>query len=202
MGKIISIAIGYVLGLIQSAFFVGKTMKGIDIRDFGSGNIGSTNALRVLGKKAGLVTIICDIFKAVAAFVICRIIFKDILFGVYACAGVVLGHDFPFYLKFKGGKGIASMIGMLLCLGFYDPVSVLLAAIFGIGTLSITGYVSAGSLAFSSTLPFIVYFRGFSSEIFLIILALGILAVYKHKANISRLLNGTERRISFKKSKE
>ena len=130
MERVISVVIGYAFGIIQSAFLIGKLTKGVDIRKFGSGNLGSTNALRVLGKKAGLITILCDISKSMLAFILCTLLFKDMIFGMYACLGVILGHNFPFYLKFKGGKGVASMIGMMFCVSYYDPMTAVFAAVF------------------------------------------------------------------------
>ena len=108
MFRLICIAIGYCIGCIQTAFIMGKLCK-TDLSKKGSGNLGTTNALRVLGFKAGAVTFIGDILKGVVSFIIARWLFPDmgILAGIYACAGTILGHDFPFYLHFKGGKGIA-----------------------------------------------------------------------------------------------
>lgn len=197
---ILCILIGYFIGCIQSAFFVGKFMH-VDIRQHGSGNLGSTNALRVLGKRAGIITFACDILKSVAAYWLCRFLFQDLgrIAGLYGCFGVVLGHDFPFYLKFKGGKGIASMIGMMFCIG-YSPFPVILVT-FGIGISGLfTKYVSIGSIVFSVSIPISMALTGFSWEYTVLTGILAVLAVYRHKANIQRLLNGTENRLGQKKT--
>lgn len=197
--KLICICIGYLIGCIQSAYFVGKVMH-VDIRKHGSGNLGSTNVLRVLGKRAGLITFICDILKAVIAYWLCRYIFKQEgqMAGLYACFGVVLGHDFPFYLKFKGGKGIASMIGMMLCIGIMPPAAL---AVFAVGIAGLfTRYVSVGSIVFSASIPLALYLFGYGAEFVAVTAVLAILAIYRHRANIKRLINGTENKLGAKKA--
>ena len=185
MFRLICLVLGYFIGCIQSAYIVGKIWHK-DIRKYGSGNLGSTNALRVLGKKAAAITFTCDILKAVLAFVIAYHIFgRSIVAGVYASAGAVLGHDFPFYLSFKGGKGIAATIGLIMCLSV--TVSPLIAAFsYGLGIIGvlIKGYVSMGSLMFVITVPFACYFTG---------------AAYQHRANIERIIHGNERSLYKKK---
>ena len=116
MFRLICLCIGYCIGCIETAYVVGRIWQ-VDLRQHGSGNLGTTNALRVLGKKAGALVFIGDIMKSVIAFVICRAIFGSNLAGVYGSVGAVLGHNYPFYLKFKGGKGIAVMIGMTAASG-------------------------------------------------------------------------------------
>ena len=166
MFRLICLVLGYFIGCIQSAYIVGKIWHK-DIRKYGSGNLGSTNALRVLGKKAAAITFTCDILKAVLAFVIAYHIFgRSIVAGVYASAGAVLGHDFPFYLSFKGGKGIAATIGLIMCLSV--TVSPWIAAFsYGLGIIGvlIKGYVSMGSLMFVITVPFACYFTGVGNDI-------------------------------------
>ena len=119
MERLICLAIGYVCGLFQTSYIIGRMYK-TDIREHGSGNAGTTNALRTFGKKAGALTLFGDCFKCVAAILIVKALFRgsygDILplLSLYAAAGCVLGHNFPFYLNFKGGKGIAASVGMIL----------------------------------------------------------------------------------------
>ena len=121
MERIVCLAIGYLFGIFQTAYIYGK-MNGIDIREYGSGNAGTTNALRTLGKKAGAMTLIGDMLKCVIAILIVDAVFKNRyqeilpLLGMYTAAGCVLGHNFPFYLKFKGGKGIAASSGVVISL--------------------------------------------------------------------------------------
>ena len=201
--KAICIVIGYFIGCIQSAFIVGKFMH-VDLRKHGSGNLGSTNALRVLGKKAGLITFISDIMKSVISYIICRLIFGGeigVIAGMYGCVGAVLGHNFPFYLKFKGGKGIAVMIGMMLCLSTLDYRVTLIS--FAIGIIGLfTKYVSVGSMAFSVAIPISLYILNFDTEHIVICTILAILAVYKHKENIKRLIAGNENKLGAKKQQQ
>ena len=201
MFRLICILIGYCIGCIETAHVVGKLWK-VDLRQHGSGNLGTTNALRVLGKKAGAMVFIGDILKSVIAFLICRAVFKDnaTVAGLFGSAGAVLGHNYPFYLNFKGGKGIAVMIGMTAALAFTtNPLLAVPNALIGFGLAFGTRYVSVGSLAFSACLPVSCYFLGYEREIVLITLCFSALAIWRHRGNIKKLLNGTENRFGSKK---
>ena len=129
--RIICIVIGYVFGLFQTAFIYGK-LHGIDIREHGSGNAGTTNTLRVLGTKAGLIVLAGDIIKCILAIVLCSVLFDTshpdeiYLLKLYAAAGAILGHNFPFYLGFKGGKGIAATAGLILA---FHPYFIIMGVI-------------------------------------------------------------------------
>ena len=137
MIRLACVAIGYVFGLFQTGYIYGE-LKGTDIRQHGSGNAGATNALRTLGWKAGLITLLGDCFKCVFAVLLVRALFAGrypdehmgVLLGMYGALGVILGHNFPFYLKFKGGKGIAVTFGCLL--GLFPDIrpALILAAAF------------------------------------------------------------------------
>ena len=149
MERLICVTIGYVFGLLQTGYLYGK-MHNIDIRKQGSGNAGTTNALRTMGWKAGVVTLLGDAFKCVFAVLLVRMIYKEThgdmlpLLAMYAGMGAVLGHNYPFYMKFKGGKGIATTAGLLLSTTNAWMVVICLAVFVGI--VSGTKYVSAGSL--------------------------------------------------------
>ena len=149
MERLICVAIGYLFGLFQTGYIYGM-INHVDIRKHGSGNAGTTNALRVLGKKAGVIVFFGDLLKAVAATVIARIIFSNLcpddvyLYIAYAGFGTVLGHNFPCYLKFRGGKGIAATGGVIV--GFLDPIMILTAAIVFFGLCIVTRYVSVASI--------------------------------------------------------
>ena len=198
----VCLIIGYFIGCISSAFIISKIMK-TDLRKKGSGNLGTTNALRVLGLKAGLATFVGDVMKSVLAFVICVKLFPThyLLAGLYACCGVILGHDFPFYLRFKGGKGIAVTIGMVLCLGvLVSPWVALVAFGVGIAAIVLTRYISVGSISFSLVVPFCVYHAGMPLEFVLATAACAVLAIWLHRQNIDRLRKGTENPFSFKKN--
>lgn len=212
MERFICLLIGYAFGLIQTGYIYGK-MKGVDIRKEGSGNAGSTNALRTMGIKAGLVTLLGDCFKCVFAVVtVCLIYGKtyaDIfpLLAMYAGMGAVLGHNYPFYLNFKGGKGIAATAGLILSTTNVWMVLICLFAFLGI--VAVTRYVSLGSLAvvIIYLIEVVVYGQmgGFGVkqpylyEMYGIAAFLMLSAFYKHKANIVRLMNGTENKISIGK---
>ena len=186
MFRLYAILIGYVFGCFQTSFFLGKIYK-IDIREHGSGNAGFTNANRVLGKKIGIIVFIADILKAVLAYFLCKLLFKNELFGVWSGFGVILGHDFPFFLNFKGGKGIASTIGLVLA---YNWRLAIIAYVLGIMAVFLSHKISVGSLVFVLSLPFI--FFNYPTEIMFLFVAISILAFWQHRSNIDRILNHKE----------
>ncbi len=210
---------GYGFGLIQTSYIYGR-MNGIDIRDHGSGNAGTTNALRVLGKKAGIIVFFGDLFKAIIACVITRLVINNFypdevyLFIAYTGLGVVLGHNFPFYLKFRGGKGIAATGGVIV--GFLDPILILSAAVVFFGLCIITKYVSVSSIALvlSFAIEYIVLAlndrfgfvmddptsKNAMIESIVIVVFLAAMAIYRHRANIKRLINHEENKLGSKKS--
>lgn len=201
MFRIACLMVGYFIGCIETAYFVSKAWK-TDLRSQGSGNLGTTNALRVLGVKAGAATFAGDILKSVLSFAVCMLLFPGggVLAGMYGSVGAVLGHDFPFYLHFKGGKGIAATIGMVLGLSFtVSPLLALIAFGIGIAGVAVSHTISAGSLVFSISIPIAAYFLHFPHEITVLAAALCVLAVWKHRANIGRLLAGNENRFSIRK---
>ena len=212
MERLICLAIGYCFGLLQTGYLYGR-VHGIDIRDHGSGNAGTTNALRTLGKKAGLITFLGDAFKCVFAVLLVWFIFKDTkadimpLLKLYTGAGVILGHNYPFYLKFRGGKGIAASGGMMLS---FDWVIVGCALVTFLVAFLLTSYVSVGSLLIyvgfmielvvMGQLGYFGVSQPILNEMYIIAAILTILAFYKHRANIKRLLKGEENKtILFKK---
>lgn len=212
-----ALGIGYLLGMLQTAYIYGRA-NGIDIREHGSGNAGTTNALRVLGKKAGLIVLLGDLLKTVLAVNIVYFLFRSnhqeiiYLLKLYAALGAILGHNFPFYLKFRGGKGIAAMGGMIL--SFYWPfIPVGVFAFFL--TFLVSHYVSLGSLIMSALFfvqmcIFVVLrlgaFEGISTavgiEIIILAFIISAMAFVRHRANIGRLVHGEERKTYiFKKNK-
>ncbi len=202
---IICLAIGYVFGCFSTGYFVGKA-NNIDIRSKGSGNAGATNTLRTLGWKAGLITLLGDAFKSAIPILIFRFMYPNIeplwqLYGLYIALGVTLGHNFPFYLNFKGGKGIAVLGGTII--GLTDWKYTLIAASIFIAVVYFTRYVSLGSLIVVWTLPIyiVLFLRDSSSFVHMLLLSLGfvLLAYVRHGGNIKRLLNGTERKLGGSK---
>lgn len=209
MERLLCVVIGYLFGLIQTGYIYGK-IKNIDIRKHGSGNAGTTNALRTLGWKAGVITFIGDCLKCVLAVAIIRLIFiQDLhveLYAMYTGLGAVLGHNFPFYLNFKGGKGIASTAGLILAV---NPIMFLIVAVVFISIVLITQYVSLGSIVIMILFVIMVVISGQSGwlpllpgdlyEYYAIAIVLAILAIWRHRANIQRLLNGTENKTDVRK---
>lgn len=214
MERLICVMIGYVFGLFQTGYIYGK-MHNIDIRKQGSGNAGTTNALRTMGWKAGLVTFLGDCFKCVFAVVIVHLLYGKThadmipLLAMYAGMGAVLGHNYPFYLKFKGGKGIAATAGLLVSTTNVWMVLICLVAFVAI--VGVTRYVSLGSLAvvIIYLVEVVVYGQmgGFGvatnylCEMYAIAAFLMLSAFFKHRANIQRLLSGTENKLSVGKNK-
>lgn len=211
MERIICILIGYVFGLFQTGYIYGR-LHHVDIRQYGSGNAGTTNALRVLGKKAGIITYIGDCLKAVLAGAAVRLIFGEShpellqLLVLYSGLGVVLGHNYPFYLKFKGGKGIAATSGMVLA---FDWRLALCICVIFLAVVIVTRYVSLASLVMMAGFMILLIIGGqtgqyglstaFLYEVYAVGAVMTLLAFYKHKANIGRLIHGTENKLGAKK---
>lgn len=205
---LICMVIGYLFGCISSGYFVGKIYH-IDIRDTGSGNAGTTNVLRTLGKLPALITFAGDLAKAILPIVVIRMIFQgeqEYLLSLYFGLGVVLGHNFPFYLKFKGGKGIAVTAAVVLSAA--HPIMIPIGLAIFITVVAVTRYVSLGSLFVAWYIPAntLVFHRDdrMFAHMMVISLLFTILAYVQHRQNIVRLLHGTENKLgaSGKKEKE
>lgn len=211
--RIICLGIGYVFGLFQTGYIYGR-MNGIDIRDYGSGNAGTTNALRTLGLKAGAITFLGDAFKCIFAVLTAYLIFGKTypeymrLLAVYTAAGAILGHNYPFYLKFRGGKGIAATAGMIASFG---PLVIAISIVTFAAIFVTTHYVSLGSIVLYVVLVAALVITGqngywgmeqrYLNEMYVLVVLLAALAIWKHRANISRLLKGTENKTYLKKKK-
>ncbi len=204
--RIISLLIGYGFGLFQTAYIYGK-MHGVDIRTIGSGNAGTTNALRTFGKSVGILVFIGDCLKAMLALLLVRFLFSgsypDItrVLMLYAGAGCVLGHNYPFYMQFKGGKGVACTAGVIIV---FSPPLALIGVLLFFGALALTHYVSLGSLLLGAEFLIGTIILGQSGHLGLtgpaliecyIIVALMTAEMYfRHRSNILRLINKTERK--------
>jgi acyl phosphate:glycerol-3-phosphate acyltransferase len=189
---ILTIIIAYLIGNLSPSYLLGKLAKNIDIREHGSGNAGTTNVLRVMGKKFAALTFIVDALKGVLAVVITRYFFGE-NYAMVAGIFVVVGHNWPVILKFKGGKGVATSLGMILVI---HPLYGLLAILAGIATLFKTKIVSLSSMVgmISFAILILIFSRDFA--IFAVILAS--MTIYRHKENIQRLIRGEEKTISKK----
>ncbi|WP_409227408.1 glycerol-3-phosphate 1-O-acyltransferase PlsY [Gudongella sp. SC589] len=185
--------LSYLIGSFSSAYVVGRLFKKIDIRNHGSGNAGATNALRIMGKKLGVLTFLMDFAKGIIAVLI-GLGLGGYSGGMSAALFAVLGHNWPIFFKFKGGKGIATTIAALAMLQF--PIT-LISVIAGVVTAAISRYVSLGSLVFLTVL-FALTFTGMSDGgaiTSIITFILMILGYYRHKGNIKRLIKGNENKI-------
>lgn len=214
MIRIVCLLIGYIFGLFQTSYFLGKAHH-MDIREHGSGNAGTTNALRTMGKKAAAITLLCDCLKCVLTVWLVRCLFRenhaDILplLELYGAAGCILGHNFPVTMGFKGGKGIAASVGMLLA---FDIRLFLIASVVFFTLFFLFRYVSLCSIAsYLVTMAFTVVFGQMGhyalenkerTELYIVMGALTLLAIYRHRENIRRLLTGAESKVIFSKQEE
>ena len=214
MIRLVCILIGYILGCFQTSYIYGK-LHGIDIREHGSGNAGTTNSLRVLGKKAGAIVLICDMLKTGLAITVVRVLFKEqygdiiYLLALYAAAGSILGHNFPFYLGFKGGKGIACTAGLI---AFFHPYLIIPELLTFVTTFLITHYVSLGSLLLQVVLVIGMIIMGQTgvfgmeqtalNELYIVTVLLAALAFWGHRANIDRLIHKNERKTYLTKKSD
>lgn len=213
--RILSIIIGYVFGLFQTGFIIGK-INHIDIRDYGSGNSGTTNTMRTLGKKSGFITFFGDALKAVFALIFTYVLFSGnyeshmFIISLYTGIGVILGHNFPFYMNFKGGKGIATSAGIIFTIAYYDWKFVVMGFCIFFITLYISKYVSLSSLFLMSTflIEMIVWGQlgmvhnlnpSDKVETYILVTIMTGLSFIRHKDNIKRLIDGTERKIGQNK---
>ncbi|MGL4344119.1 MAG: glycerol-3-phosphate 1-O-acyltransferase PlsY [Cellulosilyticaceae bacterium] len=201
MYKLIALGIGYLLGGVQTAILYGK-MKGMDIRHHGSGNAGATNTLRVLGKKAALIVFGGDLLKAILAVLLCKWLFPEhaLLAGLYAAIGAIVGHSYPLFFGFKGGKGIAVTVGAIY---FIDiRIGLIVSALFIVSAL-ITKIVSLSSMLLTAGVPvcILIFYRGHVDlmEAFILGCVIAMMTIYRHKQNIVRLINGTESKLGSKK---
>ncbi|WP_419742026.1 glycerol-3-phosphate 1-O-acyltransferase PlsY [Paraclostridium dentum] len=197
---LIIILVSYFIGSISTSYIIAKRMMGVDIRTQGSGNAGSTNVLRTLGKKAGILTFVGDLLKGVIAVLIAKVIatiaHTDVATASYiAVVFVVIGHNWPIYLGFRGGKGVATSLGAMIAV---NPVIALSCFAFFILIVYVTKYVSLGSVLGICTSPIIMFFIG-NYKGLAVTLFLSASVIFKHRENIKRLLNGTERKIGEKK---
>ena len=206
--NVITAIIAYLIGSVNFSVILSKKMAGFDVREKGSGNAGTTNMLRSVGKKAAALTLICDVLKGVVAILIAMFIgwaFKienQSLLVQIAGIAVVLGHTFPIFFGFKGGKGVATSLGILIMSNWQIG---LICLVFGVLLIALTRMVSLGSCAAAVLFPVLTLFitdnyivsQGSGYLIYSIILA--VIVLFNHRSNIKRIMNGTENRISFKK---
>lgn len=203
---LIIVLVAYLLGSIPSSVWIGKIFYGIDVREHGSGNAGTTNTIRILGYKAGIPVFIIDALKGWLAVFLTKIIFGYFpsmempeYMPIVSAVAVVLGHIFPVFAGFRGGKGVATLLGV----GFgLIPIPALIALAIFMVVLFSFGYVSLASITAAVTLPVVTYFFVMPDNIFLLLLtiAVAVFVPITHRQNIKRLMNGTENKFLKKKS--
>lgn len=199
---IIGALVAYLLGSIPSGLWIGQYFFQKDIRQFGSGNLGSTNAFRVLGTKAGSIVLFCDVFKGFLAMILAMTVFKqDSLSPLWIASFAVIGHTFPLFASFKGGKAVATFAGMILA---YQPLLLLYGLIIFLALLAITRMVSLTAMVtISAGVLLSLLFNDWTLTAFA--LAIDIFIIYRHRSNIQRILNGTENKVPMpwdKKNKD
>lgn len=206
--------IAYLIGSINFSIIISKKMAGFDVREKGSGNAGTTNMLRSVGKKAAAITLLCDILKGVVSIGVAIIIgniVKDInreLLLQIAGVAVILGHTFPIFFGFKGGKGVATSLGVILMSNWQIG---LICLVFALVLMALTRMVSLGSCGAAVLFPVLTLFinddytiltEGKSGNVYLIYsIILAVIVLYNHRSNIKRILSGTENKLSFKGTK-
>lgn len=193
----IALIAAYLLGSISFSYLIAKKVAGIDIRKHGSGNAGATNTLRVVGKWAALLVFALDILKAMAAVGL-GYIFTGNPTIMFACGfAAIIGHNWPVFFQFRGGKGVATTIGATALMVFFPA---LIVGIIAILSIVVTRYVSLGSLIFAVGLPLSVWLANEPPSFVWISAGIALLTIYRHLGNIKRLLQGTESRIGEKKA--
>lgn len=212
MEYIIIAIIAYLIGSINFSILISKKKAGYDIRQKGSGNAGTTNMLRNLGKKYAAITLICDVLKGVVAIVIAIIVgnilgdTNKVLLVQIAGVAVVIGHTFPIFFGFKGGKGVATSLGILLMTNWQLG---LICLVFALVLMALTRVVSMGSIAAAILYPILTLFvggghyivesSGLGNGYFIYSVILAVIVIFNHRENIKRILSGTENKISFNK---
>lgn len=205
---ILVVIIAYLLGSISFSVIISKKLAGFDVREKGSGNAGSTNVLRTVGKKGAILTLICDCLKGVIAVLIAYIVSKTTqnadgaLLVQLAGLAVVLGHTFPIFFNFKGGKGVATSLGVLLIINWQIG---LICLVFALILMALTRFVSLGSVSAAILFPVLTIFIHshyiVDGNYIVFALLLGAFVVFNHRANVKRLLEGKENKLSFKGTK-
>ena len=192
MNSVMCLSLGYLLGSLSPAALLSK-LKNIDLRKAGSGNLGATNTMVVMGFRQGLFVLVFDLLKTLFANRLARWLFPSLYFaGLLAMCGAVIGHMFPFYLKFQGGKGVACLAAMVMTFDF--GIFVFLLAI-GVTVMFVCNYGIYVPVAVAAIFPFLVLWRTGDWEMWLLTAVVGVLIIYKHKDNFQRIKTGEEPKV-------
>jgi glycerol-3-phosphate acyltransferase PlsY len=195
--SILAIAASYLLGSVSFSILIARYVKGIDIRQHGSGNAGATNTLRVLGKGPGITVFLLDIAKGICAVLLGQLLAPESDWVPAICGlAAIIGHNWPVYFRFKGGKGISTTVGALAVLAFLPS---LFAGIVAIAVIALTRYVSLGSLIFALLTPLFISFIDGAEPALWAALLLCIFALIRHRTNIVKLVSGKENKLGAKK---
>jgi glycerol-3-phosphate acyltransferase PlsY len=190
---VLVVIIAYLIGSIPFGYLIVRAKEGSDVRATGSGGTGATNVTRRAGRAAGVLTLILDALKGALAIIAAQFVSNTDWLIAAAAIAVLVGHIFPIWLGFKGGKGVATGVGVFLML---DPIAVLCAGVIFLAVVLLTKYVSLGSIMAAATIPLFVWLQTEISPLFTAAVVGALLIVFAHRGNISRLWNGTEARIS------
>ncbi len=206
--NLLALAGAYLIGSVPSAVWIGQAFYGIDVREYGSGNAGATNTFRVLGKKAGIPVLLLDILKGFLALQLVEFVGnylpdtqQFVNFKLALGIAALLGHIFPIFAGFRGGKGVATLLGILIGV---QPMAALICSLIFLVMLTITGYVSLGSMAAAIAYPFIIMLvlNETIPTVNIFAMAVAILVLITHQKNIERLLRGTESKVAFLRKKD
>lgn len=195
MKIILVMILGYLAGSIPTGLWIGRSMRGIDIRDHGSGNLGATNAFRVLGKSLGSLVLFVDVLKGLLPVLILPRLVGisnptpglEMLIG----ASAIAGHVLSFFVDFKGGKGVATALGVFLAIA---PLEMSIILAIGILIIAVTGYVSLASITGAVLLPLFLFFTGRPTSVLIVAMIISIIVLVRHRTNLTRLLQGRENR--------
>jgi glycerol-3-phosphate acyltransferase PlsY len=203
MNVFLAFLVAYLLGSIPSAVWLGKWLHGMDVREHGSKNAGATNSFRVLGKRTGIMVLLLDVSKGVLSMMVCRLILGDtesMLYQMIAAGICVLGHVFPVFAGFRGGKGVATSLGVFLGL---NPLTAVTCMVVFLVVFLISRYVSLSSITAAFLLPFISFFiyHQEAREVLYFNIILSLIVILAHHKNIKRLIAGEEQRMNFNGSK-
>ena len=194
--EVLVIVVSYLLGSVSFSMLFARLFKGIDIRQYGSGNAGATNTLRVLGKGPAVLVLVLDVLKGVAAVWIGHALSDNGWVPVLCGLAAIIGHNWPIWFRFKGGKGIATTVGVIATLAF---IPALCAGVIAIAAIAITRYVSLGSLLFAALTPVFIIIFSFSWPLLSAGLIISLFAFVRHRTNIVKLFQGTENKLGAKK---
>ncbi len=195
MTLVLLIVASYLIGAIPTGVILTRLVGGEDIRNAGSGNIGATNVYRVAGRKLGIITLIGDCFKGVLPLLLASQLFAISVNGIALVAlAAFIGHCYPIYLRFKGGKGVATALGIFLVL---SPWSVLCLLVVFVLVLWQWRYISLASIFAAATVPWLVFWFEGSVALFVATTLIAIIIIWKHRANIERLRSGTENKFNL-----